>query len=345
MIHFDNDYTEGAHETILNRLIETNMVQAPGYGLDQFTKNAQKYIKEACMTDEIDVHLLSGGTQTNLTVIAASLRPHQAVITADTGHIHTLETGAIEAVGHKMILLPGEEGKIKADQVQKACEDYWHNNGNGNVHRVQPGMVYLSNPTEVGTLYSKEELAAIRKVCDEYDIKLFIDGARIGYGLVAETNDLTLKDLTELCDVFYIGGTKLGALFGEAVVIRNDELKRDFRAIMKQKGALLAKGRALGIQFEVLFEDNLYFELSKHAVNEAMRIKQTLMDNSIPLKYEAYTNQLFPIFTNEQLETIKKHFNVMPMEAEGENSHVVRMCTSWATKKENVDKFIDAISS
>lgn len=343
MIHFDNDYTEGAHAKILERLIETNLVQEPGYGFDQYSERARSYIKQATKTENIDVHFLSGGTQTNLIVISASLRPHEGVVTADSGHIHGLETGAIEAVGHKLLLLPNDQGKISAAQVRELCESYWNNEAR--MHQTQPGMVYLSNPTETGTLYTKKELSDLRDVCDEFDMKLFIDGARLGYGLVAENNDLTLSDITELTDVYYIGGTKIGALFGEAVVIRNPEIKRGFRSIMKQKGGLLAKGRALGIQFEVLFENNLYLELSKHAVNLAMQLKDTFEELNIELKYEAYTNQLFPILPNDLLEELQKKYIFMVMNEEDENHSLVRLCLSWGTKQENVEQLINDLNT
>lgn len=341
MIYFDNDYTEGAHPEILARLVETNMVQAPGYGLDQFTNKAKDYIKEVCGNSGIDVHLLSSGTQTNLIVIAAALRLYQGVITADTGHILNLEAGAIEAVGHKLLTVPNHEGKIQAAAVAEVAENY--ENNPANFHQVQPGMVYISNPTETGTLYSKQELKDLRAVCDAHDMKLFIDGARLGYGLVAETNDLSLREITALCDVFYIGGTKIGALFGEAVVIRNDEIKKGFRTVMKQKGGLLAKGRALGVQFETLFKDNLYFEISEYAVKEAMRIKEALVNQGIELKYEAHTNQLFPLLTHQQTAQLKEKYTVLVFEKENDAMDVVRICTSWGTTTENVDALIEDI--
>lgn len=342
MILFDNDYTEGAHEQILERLIQTNREQAPGYGLDSYTKNAKKYIKKALDREDVDIHLISSGTQTNLIVIAASLRPYQGVITADSGHILNLEAGAIEAVGHKLLPLPSADGKIYAEDVQQLAESYERNPAN--FHKVQPGMVYLSNPTETGTLYSKEELKALKTVCEDYDMKLFIDGARLGYGLVAETNEVTLQDLTNLSDVFYIGGTKIGALFGEAVVINNKEIQRGFKTVMKQKGALLAKGRALGIQFEVLFEEGLYFEISKYAVAQAMRIKEALIDQGIQLKYEAYTNQLFPILNEDQIKQLQEKYSLLLFEEEDETNSVVRICTSWATASGNVDALIQDIN-
>jgi len=342
MIHFDNDYTEGAHPKILERLIETNRTQEPGYGIDQYSERARSYIKRATKTSDIDVHFLSGGTQTNLIVIAASLRPHEGVITADSGHIHSLETGAIEAVGHKLILLPNNQGKISADQVRDMCESYWNNEAR--MHQIQPGMVYLSNPTETGTLYSKKELSDLRDICDEFDMKLFMDGARLGYGLVAESNDLTIQDITQLTDVYYIGGTKLGALLGEAVVIKNPEIKKGFRSIMKQKGGLLAKGRALGIQFEVLFEDDLYFKLSRHAVHLAMQLKDTFDDLNIELKYEAYTNQLFPILPNDVLKKLQEKYIFMIMDQEDDNHTIVRLCLSWSSTQETIDQLIQDLN-
>lgn len=341
MIYIDNDYTYGAHPLILERLLETNSEQAPGYGTDRFTKNAIKTIKSAIGREDIDVYFLSGGTQTNIVSIASTLRPFQGVITADTGHINNLEAGAIEAIGHRMLTIPSADGKISAHEVRDTAESYWNNSSN--VHLVQPGMVYISNPTETGTLYSKNELEELREVCDEFNMVLFIDGARLGYGLVAETNDMTLNDVANLCDIFYIGGTKIGALFGEALIVSNQELKNGVQTIIKQKGALLAKGRALGIQFETLFKDDLYLKLSKHAVEQAMKIKQAFLDKGIRLKYEAFTNQLFPILTKEQLDTLEKNYVVLHQGSEGNDQTVVRICTSWATEPEQVEKLIEVI--
>ena len=341
MIHFDQDYAEGAHPKILERLVATNMEQAVGYGYDQYSERARKLIRESVKNDAVDVHFLSAGTQTNLTVIASALRPHQGVIAAESGHIQTLETGAIEAIGHKILLLPTKEGKIQADQVAAICEEYWNNEAN--IHKVQPAMLHLANPTEVGTLYSKKELEELRAVTEKYQLKFFIDGARLGYGLTSEINDVTMKDMAELTDVFYIGGTKIGALLGEAVVIKDPELQRDFRSIMKQKGALLAKGRLLGIQFETLFTENLYFEIAKRAVKQAMRIKEALIEKGVVFKYSNYTNQLFPIMNDEMIHFLSKDFNFLIMDQEDEHHHVIRICTSWGTKEENVDYLIKKI--
>lgn len=341
MILFDNDYTEGAHPKILERLLETNMEQTSGYGTDRFSENARNSIKKACGREDIHVHLLSSGTQTNLIIIRAGLRPYQGIISADSGHILHLEAGAIEASGHKIIPVKNVDGKIKASDVEAVALEYEETAAY--YHNVEPGMVYLSNPTEVGTIYSKNELQALRKVCDEHGMKLFMDGARLGYGLVAETNDVSLSDLVELCDVFYFGGTKIGALFGEAVVIRNKEMQRGFRTITKQKGGLLAKGRALGIQFETLFKDDLYLETSKFAVEQAMRIKEAFQENSISLKYEAYTNQVFPILNQEQLNQLQEKYSVLVYEKEDETHDVIRICTSWGTRVENVDALVNDI--
>ena len=260
MIYFNSDYLEGAHPSIMVRLAETNMVQTVGYGEDEYCEAAREKIKTACQAPEADVHFLVGGTQTNTTVIAAILRPWQGVISAVSGHINCHEAGAIESTGHKVITLPTTNGKITAQQVQDYVE--WHRNDESTEHIVKPGMVYISHPTEGGTLYTKAELTALYDTCRRYGLPLFIDGARLGYGLMAEESDMTLPEIARLCDVFYIGGTKVGALFGEAVVIMNENLKKDFRFIMKQRGGRMAKGRLLGVQFDTLFTDDLYFGLS-----------------------------------------------------------------------------------
>lgn len=341
MIQFDNDYTTGAHEAILNRLVETNNVQMSGYGTDPHSKNARNAIKKACGSEDIDVYFVTGGTQANIISINASLRPYQGVITADTGHINVLEAGAIEAIGHKLLEMPSEDGKIYAADVRELCEEY--EASNSQMHVVQPGMIYLSNPTENGTLYTKQELEELRSVSDDHNLILFMDGARLGYSLVAEENDITLAEITALFDIFYIGGTKIGALFGEAIVIRNEEIQAYFQTVIKQKGGLLAKGRTLGIQFEVLFEDKLYFELSKNAVTKAMQIKEALLDQGIQLKYEASTNQLFPIMPNAWLEILEEKYKFNFWHKENETETVVRICTSWDTTSENVEALIEGI--
>ncbi|GAF13802.1 low-specificity L-threonine aldolase [Bacillus sp. JCM 19046] len=334
MIYFQNDYAEGAHETILSKLLETNEVQTPGYGTDEFTSRAKELIKQACASPEADVHFLTGGTQTNTTVISAMLRPHQGVISADSGHIAVHEAGAIESTGHKIITLASDDGKLTHEQVDAAITD--HFNDPTHEHIVQPGLVYISQPTELGTMYSKTELTQLKKVCDKHDVPLFIDGARLGYALAAKESDLELADVAALCDVFYIGGTKVGALFGEAVVITNKKWQKDFRSIIKQRGAMLAKGRLLGIQFETLFTDNLYGRLSSHAIEMADKLKQAFLDIGISFKYEPSTNQLFPIVPNQLIEQLSSRFAFYQWEKYDNEHTVCRFITSWATKEEQI---------
>jgi len=336
MIRFESDYAEGAHPAIIKRLTETNLEQTAGYGEDEHCANAARLIRHACDAPNAAVHFLVGGTQTNATVIAAALRPHQAVIAAETGHINVHETGAIEATGHKVIALPAPDGKLTAEQIAHTISAY--RSDPNHEHIVQPAMVYISNPTEAGTIYYKSELEAISAVCREQELLLYLDGARLGYGLAAEGNDLTLKDIASLCDVFYIGGTKVGALFGEAVVITDNKLNRDFRCIMKQRGAMLAKGRLLGIQFETLFEDGLYFRISQHAVDLAMLIRDAFREKGVPFLYKSPTNQQFPILTQPQLDVLKQDYAFETWTQTGEDAFAVRFCTSWATRREDVEK-------
>lgn len=343
MIRFESDYAEGAHPRILEKLVITNEDQTPGYGNDTYCERAKHLIKEVCQNQECDVHFLVGGTQTNLIVISSILRPYQGVISAVSGHINTHETGAIEATGHKVLAIDSVEGKITADQVKAVCDQ--HNQDSGRVHKVQPGMVYISQPTEYGTLYTLEELTELSRVCKENDLPLFVDGARLGYGMVSEINDVWMSDLATLCDVFYIGGTKIGALFGEAVVITNDAYKRDFRYNIKQKGGLLAKGRLLGLQFETLFEDNLYFEMSLHAVKLSMQIRQAFTDKGFELLYDSYTNQQFPILPNDVLEKLSQKYSFTFWKAMDESHTAVRLCTSWATKAEYVAQLVEDIKN
>ncbi|QPQ31257.1 threonine aldolase family protein [Lysinibacillus sp. JNUCC 51] len=341
MIRFDNDYVEGAHERILKRIVETNEEQTPGYGLDEYCEKARTYIKKACDVENADIHFLVGGTQTNSTTIASVLRPHQGVVAASTGHIAVHETGAIEATGHKVLTLPSDDGKIKAEQVKELYDAHW--NDDVHEHTVQPGMVYISHPTENGTTYSKSELEELSKVCRECGLPLFMDGARLGYGLASKDGDLSLADIARLCDVFYIGGTKIGALFGEALVIINDDLKKDFRYLIKQKGGLLAKGRLLGIQFESLFEDGLYYEISRHAVEMAMMIREAFVKKGVSLRYDSKTNQQFPILPNDVLMKLGEKYSFSFWEKDDATHSVVRFCTSWATKREHVEMLIEDI--
>lgn len=341
MIRFNCDYSEGAYASIINRLAETNMEQTPGYGEDIYCKEAEKLIKQRCKNEKIEVHFLVGGTQTNLTVIAAALRPHECALSADTGHIHVHETGAAEACGHKVIGLSSEDGKITAKQAEAFCEAHWTNEAA--VHMVKPKLVYLSNPTELGTVYSKAELTALKEVCRRYHLYLYLDGARLSYALSAKGNDVDLPFLAECCDAFYIGGTKTGALFGEALVIRNDLLKEDFRYIIKQKGGMLAKGRLLGIQFIELFRDNLYFELAERADLLALRIKKAFQEKGCSFLTESMTNQQFPIVEDTMLEGLKKKYCYSYERRIDERHSAVRFCTSWATREEDVEALISDI--
>lgn len=338
MILFECDYTEGACPEILKRLEETNLIQTPGYGEDRFCEAAREKIKSLCGNTDVDVHFLVGGTQTNLTVISGILRPHQGVICANTGHINVHETGAIESTGHKVLALPSEDGKITAAQVKAYYDAHWEDSTHE--HMVQPGMVYISHPTENGTLYNKSELMELYKVCKESNLPLFLDGARLGYGLMSEASTLTLNDVASLTDVFYIGGTKVGALFGEAVVITDSALKKDFRYLIKQHGGMLAKGRLLGIQFDTLFTDGLYFKISKHADDLAMKLKHAFVKKGYRLLYDSYTNQQFPVIPNEHLDILKEKYGYSFWEAVGDSHTAVRFCTSWATSEESVDALI-----
>ena len=358
MVRFECDYAEGAHPQILKRLTETNFEQSKGYGEDEHCENARRIIRNLCKNENADVHFLVGGTQTNTTVISSALRPHQGVISAITGHINAHETGAIEATGHKVLALPAENGKLTALQVEQAYSDHW--NDANHEHIVQPGMVYISNPTEGGTIYSKQEMQALSDVCRKNNLPLFMDGARLGYGLAAEGNDLTLPDIAKMCDVFYIGGTKIGALFGEAVIITNDALKKDFRYLIKRHGGMLAKGRLLGIQFETLLgesslgetlsgetlsENGLYFEISRHAVQMGMLIRNAFRSKGFSFLCESPTNQQFPILTNEQIRLFEQKYAFELWTKTDDNHAAVRFCTSWATREEDVQALIRDIET
>lgn len=334
MIRFNCDYSEGAHPGILEKLTLTNLEQLPGYGQDIYCRQAADLIKSLCNTPEADVHFLAGGTQTNLTVIAACLRPYQGVISADSGHINVHETGAIEATGHRVITAAEKDGKITAGQISRCCKEHWQDDNPE--FAPQPKLVYISFPTEYGTLYSKEELSAIRRACDENNLYLFMDGARLGYGLEAPGNDLTLADIAACCDVFYIGGTKVGALLGEAVVIVNPKLQKDFRYFMKQKGAMLAKGRILGLQFLALFENGLYFKLAKHADDMAQIIRQACTDAGYTFLYDSATNQQFPIMPDDVVKQLEEDYAFAHIKRLDRSRTAIRICTSWATREEDV---------
>ena len=341
MIQFQCDYNEGAHPRILERLVETNFEQTVGYGEDHYCSAAAELIKKTCGRGDAAVHFLVGGTQTNTTVISSILRPHQGVLCVKSGHINVHETGAIEHSGHKVLALEGTDGLLSAESIRCAMEE--HLAEDGPEHTVQPGMVYISFSSEVGTIYNLAQLEAISSVCREYGLPLFVDGARMGYGLSSDGCDVTLKDIARLADVFYIGGTKQGALFGEAVVITNDSLKKDFRYFIKQNGGMLAKGRLLGIQFMTLFEDGLYFDLSDHAVSLALRIRDAFAAKGYAFLVKSPSNQQFPILPNDVMERLSADFKFSVWQKVDDNHTAVRFCTSWATKPEAVDALLAAI--
>ena len=343
MIRFECDYAEGAHPRIIERIVETNMEQNPGYGLDPHCDRARELIKKECGKD-VNVHFIVGGTQTNLIVLASLLKPYQGVLSASTGHVESHEAGAIEATGHKVMPLPSADGKITAEQIAQACD--WHWAQGNREHLTQPGAVYISHPTENGTTYTKDELAAISATCKKYNLPLFLDGARLGYGMAAYDSTITMKDLAEYCDIFYIGGTKVGAMFGEAVVFTNGGGDFEFRYHIKQRGAMLAKGRYLGIQFETLFEDGLYYEISKGAIDKAMQIRDAFAAKGIKFLYESPTNQQFPILPNDMLAKLNEKYASSYWEDGKEEGYtVVRFCTSWATTQENVDELCKDIAA
>ena len=338
MIFFNCDYTEGAHPRILEKLAETNMEQTIGYGVDEYCKKAAEFIKRECKNDKVDVHFLVGGTQANVTVIDAALKPYQGVICAASGHINVHETGAVEASGHKCITIPSLDGKIYEPEIREILSIHYANGGDE--HMAQPKMVYISNPTEYGTIYSKAELEGLYRLCREYGVYLFMDGARLGYGLASKENDLTLELIAQNTDVFFIGGTKVGALFGEAVVICNADLKADFRYNIKQHGGMLAKGRLLGIQFATLFEDGLYYEIAAHAMRMTEIIRDKLIALGVKFFVQSPTNQLFVIFPNEAIKRLGENYKLEIMDKVDAEHTVVRICTSWATKEENVTAFL-----
>lgn len=336
MLYFDSDYMEGAHPAILQRLMETNMEHTYGYGKDAYCESTKAKIRTACQCPEAEIYFLVGGTQTNATVIRGFLKPFEGVIAADTGHIGVHEAGAIESGGHKVLTIPHKNGKLEAAAVKHYLERFYQDGSC--THMVQPGMVYISHPTEYGTLYTKEELKALRRVCEEYQLPLFLDGARLGYGLCAPGTDVTLADLAELCDVFYIGGTKVGALFGEAVVFPKKNTVPGFFTLMKQQGAVLAKGRLLGIQFDTLFTENLYLKISAHAIEMAMRIKELLTEHGCPLYINSPTNQQFVVLNAAQREALKDRVSCETWEELENGAAAVRFASSWATKSEDVEE-------
>lgn len=338
MYSFMNDYSEGAHPRILNALMESNFEQVEGYGEDCYTEEAVELIKQRIRNNDVDIHLLPGGTQTNFTAISAFLRPHEAVIAANTGHISVHETGAVEATGHKIISIEVSNGKLNSSHIKSVLDLHTDE------HMVKPKLVYISNPTEIGTIYNKSELEQISRFCKENNLFLFLDGARLGSALCSEENDLELSDLVSLVDAFYIGGTKNGALIGEALVICRDSLKEDFRFHMKQKGALLAKGRLLGIQFLELFRDNLYFELAQNANKMAGLLRDEISKAGLKFLADSPSNQIFPILPNKLITELQKNYSfIVWSEVDADNS-VVRLVTSWATKEDAVLAFIEDLN-
>ena len=349
MLRFECDYGEGAAPAVLELMQKTNFDQTPGYGEDSYCAAAADKIRALCDAPDAAVHFFVGATQANLTVIDAALKPWQGVLCADSGHIHVHETGAVEATGHKCLALPNKNGKITARQIRHAVED--HRANASHEHEVQPGMVYISNPTEVGTLYNKEELTDISAACYELGLYLFVDGARMAYGLTSPANDLSLQDYAALCDVFYLGGTKCGALFGEAVVITNDDLKPDFRYCLKQHGGMLAKGRLLGEQFLALLDgedgsgSSLYFTMAKKADEQALRIRAAFEAKGCKVLHDSPTNQQFFVLPDEWYDKLAETYAMTHMGKPDKHHTAVRVCTSWATKDEAVEQLIQDVAT
>lgn len=337
-LNFSCDYLEGAHERILKRLRETNLEKLDGYGHDPISESARNRIRKACCCPQAEVQFLIGGTQTNAVMIDALLESYQGVIAASTGHVNVHEAGAIEACGHKVLPLEQHFGKISAAQIDSYMSDFMHD-GNRE-HMVMPGMVYISQPTEYGTLYSLQELEDIHRVCCRYQLKLYVDGARLAYAFASDRNDVYLPDLARLCDAFYIGGTKCGALIGEAAVVPDPDTIPHFFTIIKQHGALLAKGRLTGIQFDELFRDDLYFSIGRTADQYARKIQTVLKEKGCPLLFESPTNQVFFIVTDDQMEKLGRHIEFASWEKYDEDHTVIRLAFSWASRKEDVDQLI-----
>lgn len=341
MLYFASDYMEGAHPQVLEKLMMTNMEHLTGYGTDAYCESAKEKIKKVCNLETADVHFLVGGTQTNAIMIDVLLKAYEGVVCADSGHINTHEAGAIEFTGHKVLSLPGDCGKLKAEDLQSYLETFYGDDNHE--HAVFPGMVYISHPTEYGTLYSKAELKKLSEVCHRYEMPFYLDGARLGYGLMSSETDVTLNDVAELCDAFYIGGTKVGALCGEAVVFTKNNTPKHFMTVVKQRGALLAKGRLLGVQFDALFTDDLYYKISQHAIEMAEVLKQGLKEKGYRFFLNSPTNQQFIVLENAKMEELKKEVAFSFWEKYDESHTVVRFATSWATTKEDVKALLDLL--
>jgi threonine aldolase len=334
MYSFRNDYSDGAHPEILKALAESNEVQTEGYGEDEFTLKAATLLKEKIGSENVDIHFIAGGTLTNQVAISAFLRPHEAVLSAHSGHIYVHETGAIESTGHKVIPIISHDGKLTPQQIKEVTSEHHFE------HMVKPALVYISQPTEIGTIYSKSELTAISKICNELNLILYMDGARLGSALASKKNDLSLNDYSTLCDVFYAGGTKNGALFGEALVICSEELKKDFRYHLKQKGALLAKGRLLGIQFLSLFRNDLYVDIGDHANKMAEKLQSAITALGYEVQFHSYTNQIFPILPEKIIFELEKKYLFYRWEKADEQQWIIRLVCSWSTEEQRIDEFI-----
>lgn len=343
MIYFDSDYMAGAHPKVMERLLETNHLSTIGYGCDEYTKHAAELIRNACDQPNARVYFLVGGTQTNATVIDGLLSRHQGVLAAESAHINVHEAGAIEATGHKILTLPQYEGKVLASDLKEYIDNFYSDDTYE--HMVAPGMLYISFPTEYGTTYSYEELTKLSEICHNANIPLYIDGARLAYGLAAKGNNVTLKDIAQLSDVFYIGGTKVGALFGEAVVITNPTLLRNFFPLIKQHGALLAKGRLLGVQFEALFENNLYEEIGLQAVEKAIRIRNLFSSKGYKIVVDSTTNQQFIRLPNQIIDKLKENISFELWGPRGKTETVVRFVTGWATSHTDIDTLASILNN
>lgn len=339
MYYFANDYSEGAHKKVLEALIKTNYIQCAGYGLDEFSAMASSKIKKLINFEDVDIHYVSGGTQANRLCLSAFLRSHEAIICPSSGHINVHEAGSIEASGHKIIQTKGINGKITAQEILEVLKIHTDE------HMVKPKLVFITDATEIGSIYTKEELVSIHDVCKKHGLYLYLDGARLANALCAHNNDLTLEDINNLTDAFYLGGTKNGLLLGEAIIISNDELKKDFRYFMKQNGAMLAKGRVLGVQFNALLEDNLFLDLADHANIMAQKIQSNLVSLGIPLFIQTSTNQIFPILPNAVIEELRKDFVFLNWEYIDEDHSAVRFVCSWATREEDVDTLIKKVKN
>ena len=343
MFSFECDYHEGAHPRILQRLIDINLEQLPGYGEDEYSARAKQRIREACGCPEADVFFFGGGTQTNVTVIDAITETYEGVVSAETGHVNCHEAGGVEFTGHKVLTVPSRDGKVAPEDLQALLDTFYGDEAWE--HIVFPGALYVSHPTELGTLYTKAELKALAEICHKYDMPFFLDGARLGYGLMADGTDVTLHDIAEITDVFYIGGTKVGALCGEAVVFPKGNAPKHFFTIMKQRGAVFAKGRVPAVQFDVLFEDGLYYELGKNGIEKAKMIKKVFTDRGFPLYTDSPTNQQFFILEDSFADKLREQVFFETSRRLDENHIVARFCGSWATTEEQVNRLAEIIDS